>query len=253
VTTPSEPSEIHELTGAYVLDALTPDERAAFERRLADRHDGDREVLELGELRRVAARLAVAVAIEPTPSMRDQVLARVRATPQYPARVADPVVTPIRVLRGRIALITASVAAAAAIVSVGVSAVVVQRQPAPPVAQARQSSGADAVFAAPDATTRSATADPGGSVTTIVSRREGKVVVAAVDLPALDSGHAYQVWLIGSHGPLSGGLLHTDRLDQRQVLVADLPADAAAVAITAEPAAGSAGPTSTPIVHLGLA
>ena len=75
-------TSLHELTGAYALDALDDLERAAVERHLRDCPEC---AVEVAGFREVAARLADRVA-EPVPSMlRDRVMAQVSITRQVPA------------------------------------------------------------------------------------------------------------------------------------------------------------------------
>ncbi|MEV7829077.1 anti-sigma factor [Streptomyces subrutilus] len=73
---------MHEATGAYVADALSAGERAAFEAHLGTCPDCAREVRELAA---TAALLGRAVAVSPPPGMREAVLSRIRALPRDPA------------------------------------------------------------------------------------------------------------------------------------------------------------------------
>lgn len=102
------PAVAHDLTAAYVLDALEPDEARAFERHVAGCPDCRRE---LDELAPVATALALAVAPSPPPpGLRERVLADARR----PARVV-----PLR----RIVTTVAAIAAVA-LVAIGVRAAV---------------------------------------------------------------------------------------------------------------------------------
>jgi hypothetical protein len=78
------------------------------------------------------------------------------------------------------------------------------------------------------------------------------LVFTADSLPALDPGRAYQLWLVTSAAPLqavSAGLLPIDASGST-TLIADLPTrvPAVAVAVSVEPASGSAAPTTPPIL-----
>jgi len=251
VTKSPKHSEINDLTGAYVLDALSPAEVLAYERHVGRCPDHDQEVRELSELRMVTAQLAVALAVPPPPSMRDLVLARIHETRQYPAGGQESVVIALPTRRRRVPLIAATVAAAAAVAAIAVTSGVVVGH-GPQLTREAEDSGVAAVLSAPDATTRSAGAQTGGLATAVMSRREGKVAVSAIGLPVLDSDHTYQVWLIGGHGPRSGGLLHSSVSARGQVLVANMPADTDRMAITEEPAGGSPAPSAAPIVRIDL-
>lgn len=74
--------DIHNLTGAFVLDALNDAERAAFARHLDNCPTCHAEVT---HLRSVAARLATAVAPVSAPSLKDRVLADLSTRRQLPA------------------------------------------------------------------------------------------------------------------------------------------------------------------------
>lgn len=64
--------DIHEWTGAYVLDAILPDERWAFEQHVDDCAVCRREVR---ELREAVVHLAVAASKTPMPALRDRLMA----------------------------------------------------------------------------------------------------------------------------------------------------------------------------------
>ncbi|GAA3257057.1 anti-sigma factor domain-containing protein [Streptomyces lavendulae] len=71
----------HEATAAYVLDALTEPERAAFEAHLETCPDC---ALEVREFAATAALLGTAAAVEPPPALRGAVLRRIRELPSDP-------------------------------------------------------------------------------------------------------------------------------------------------------------------------
>ncbi|MER6796373.1 anti-sigma factor, partial [Amycolatopsis mediterranei] len=106
----------------------------------------------------------------------------------------------------------------------------------------------DSVLGAPDASAIQGAGQ--GHATLVVSRSRNQAVLLASDLPALDAGHVYQVWLIGSRGARSAGLM-TSEASQR-MLVAELPSDVDRIGITVEPAGGSAGPTTPAVTRISL-
>src|SRR5947209_2632725 len=79
--------DLHVLTGSYVLDAVSPDEREEFERHLQTCPACDAEVR---GLRETAARLAIARAVAPPARMERQVLAATYQTRQLPPLSGDP-------------------------------------------------------------------------------------------------------------------------------------------------------------------
>ncbi|MFI1913858.1 anti-sigma factor domain-containing protein [Nocardia sp. NPDC020380] len=105
------------------------------------------------------------------------------------------------------------------------------------------------VAAQPDAVHRTATVGGGGELQIRASPKMSTAVVAFEGIPAPPAGRSYQVWLV----PLGG--------TPRSVAVYDsLPAhplvtrfDAVdTLAVTVEPAGGSAQPTTTPIAAINL-
>jgi anti-sigma-K factor RskA len=210
-------AELHMLTGAYALDAVSDVDRAEFERHLGECAACQEEV---AELRATGARLAVAAAVDPPR--------------QLPPKL--PVVRRLsraKTWQLRISLFGAAAAAVVAVV-LGVA-----RTPAP----------VDSVLSAPDASAIQGAGE--GHATLVVSRSRNQAVLLASDLPALDAGHVYQVWLIGSGGARSAGLM-TSEASQR-MLVAELPSDVDRIGITVEPAGGSAGPTTPAVTRISLA
>ena len=236
-------AEIHTLTGAYALDALSEVERAAFERHLAECPSCAQEVR---ELRETAARLGAAAAILAPEQLRDQVMAEIRTTRQVPPSPAVFSQTNRRWLT-RLAVLSTAAAVLIAVVF-GVQSFQTHQQL--DVAQQRLAA-ISAVITAPDAVT---VKDHGakGSAAAVVSRSQGKVVVLADGIPALDSAHAYQVWLIGPQGPQSAGLLQPGSADRMQPIITAVPATANRIGITVEPAAGSPQPTTTPVLMMTL-
>jgi anti-sigma-K factor RskA len=224
-------AELHTLTGAYALDAVSEGERAEFERHLGACAACRQEV---AELRATGARLGVAAAVDPPPSLKLLVLADVARTRQLPPKV--PVARRLsraKTWQLRVSLFGAAAAATAAVVF-GVATT-----PAP----------VDSVLSAPDASAVQGVGE--GHATLVVSRTRHQAVLLASAMPALDTGHVYQVWLIGSGGARSAGLM-TPEASQR-MLVADLPPDVDRIGITVEPAGGSAGPTTPAVTRISLA
>ncbi len=223
-------AELHTLTGPYALDAVSDVDRAEFERHLGE-CDACRQ--EVAELRATGARLAVAVAVDPPPELKPAVLAAVARTRQLPPQVSMVrKLSRAKTWQVRSALFGAAAAAVVAVV-LGVATT-----PAP----------VDSVLSAPDAAAIQGVGE--GHATLVVSRSRNQAVLLASDLPALDAGHAYQVWLIGTGGARSAGLM-TPEASQR-MLVADLPPDVDRIGITVEPAGGSPGPTTPAVTRISL-
>ncbi|MFI9505178.1 anti-sigma factor domain-containing protein [Nocardia sp. NPDC052566] len=260
--------DIHGHTGAYVLDALGLDERAAFERHLA----GCPACLaEVDGLRSVAAVLAAAVAPIPAAAMKERVLEQIRSHRQLPAdrpgALERTALLPALDALGRTDVMPALefdrdpphdrrwwttriavAAAAAAVVALFAGLAMLDRAPTGP----GTSVALEQVRRARDATTRDGVVVAGGgSASAVLSHSVGKVVVSANGLPVLDDSHSYQLWIIPGDGtPQSAGMMSTT--GQRTELVADLPDDTRLLAITAEPDVGSPGPTTPIVVKIDL-
>ena len=84
-------TEPHTLSGAFVLDALSPEEAEQFRRHLQSCAVCREEVR---ELREAAARLGAVEAIAPPLELKTRVLAAADRTPQKPPRLGSSGTTP---------------------------------------------------------------------------------------------------------------------------------------------------------------
>ncbi len=243
--------DLHSLSGAYVLDALTDDERADFEVHL-ERCPTCRD--EVASLREVAPLLAETVAAPPPPSLRADVLARARETRQDPPEVPEQSgaaapedeeseaagVRPTP-LRRRRRWAVALAAAAALLVGGGITWQVVDRA---------STSVTEEVAAADDARTWQTETADGGTVEVIHSESVGRSVLRVEGLDDPGEGKAYQAWLQDDEGHMSPAGVMADT-DGEMVLDGDLD-DAEGVGVSTEPAEGSEQPTSDPIALIEL-
>ncbi|NGN69844.1 anti-sigma factor [Streptomyces sp. A7024] len=237
-------ADLHTATGAYVLHALPPTERAAFERHLAVCGACAQEVRELAA---TAGRLGLAVAAAPPPEMKQRVLQAIGTVRQEPPKVSAPgrVRTWARSLP-RMAL-AASLAAAAALGGIAVW----QHQSAEDAReQARESrqQAADlaAVLAAPDARSATGKLGDGATGTVVVSRARDRAAFVASQLPELPDGKVYQLWFDDGGSMRSAGLLEGPGAGSATLM--DGPVGkASGMGVTVEPAGGSRQPTSTPL------
>lgn len=253
---------VHEDTGAYVLDALTPAERTAFEAHLRSCPECAREVRDFAA---TAALLGRAVAVEPPPELREAVLRRIRAEPgpvpeAGPMPEAGPAPEAVRTPAPRPWLRWALAACLAAAAGLGgVAAWQYQRaddaRRAAHLAQARAEAltGVLAdVLAAPDAQLVSARAADGATGTAAVSRDRDRAVFMASGMPAPPAGRVYQLWFADPAGSMRpAGLLDPARPDAAAPLTGAVGA-ATGIGVTLEPAGGSAAPTTAPLMLLAL-
>ncbi|MFG1642405.1 anti-sigma factor domain-containing protein [Amycolatopsis sp. NPDC049252] len=237
-------AELHTLTGAYALDAVSDVERAEFERHLGECPACRQEV---EELRATGARLAAAEAVEPPAELRARVLAEVTRTRQLPPRVTAAVAPGrARTWQVRAALFGAAAAAVVAVV-LGVHTAASDRQL--DAAQQEQTS-LNSVLTAPDASTLKGSGLAGATL--VVSREQGKAVLLASGFPALDKGHTYQVWFTGADGTRSAGLMQPESPHQMRPMLAAIPPGTDHIGITVEPAGGSAAPSTAPVSTISL-
>jgi anti-sigma-K factor RskA len=244
--------DLHLLTGAYAADAVTGAELAEFERHL-ERCASCAE--EVRGLRETTAKLGMTTAIAPPPWMREQVLAATSRTRQLGPATGE--VIPLHARRARVgglrrgmtrpASLVAMSALAAAVVVLAVFQVNTRDQ----LHQAQAGATAvAAVLAAPDASFDSSRTSVGGTVTAVVSARAREAVITTDGMPSPGPGKTYQLWVIGANGPRSAGLMSGGTASATSpVLAADVHAGDS-LAITVEPAGGSARPTTTPVVFL---
>lgn len=233
---------IHALSGAYAIDALDEEERAAFEEHLAVCSDCRAEVT---GLREAAARLPALSATNPPPELADRVLAGVRRTRPLPPA------TRRHAARGRWRGFRVAAVAAAAAVIVGIGAGVAVVQPWADDEKPAQVAMTDQVMHADDAQEVTMRMDDGSSAEVIRSKSVGRAVIITEGMAPAPEGMVHQVWLQTSAGEMVPAGLMSAEPDQMMLLKGDAT-DAVGVGITVEPAGGSAEPTSEPIVLLDL-
>jgi anti-sigma-K factor RskA len=252
--------DLHSLAAPYALDALEPGERRRFEKHL---QGCGRCTVEVRDLAEDAVRLAWSAA-EPAPAtLRDRVLAAVRATPQEqaPARERTPLLPPhvwgaqppparTRASRTRPVFVPfATATAAAALVVASLFAVQAHRtQDRLDAAQTRAREIAH-VMAAPDARAASSEDARGRGIGVIASASEREAVVTLSGYGTPPGGRVHQLWLMRPRvQPRSLGLFTRDT----PLVAKGLDLSSTSLAVTVEPDGGSAHPTSQPIVQLAL-
>jgi anti-sigma-K factor RskA len=235
--------DIHHLTGAYVADALPPQEELLFERHL---EECSLCAAEVRELRETTARLAMAAAQQPPPALRQQVLAEIGSVRQQP----PPVLSLPGQRRARatwLVRVAAVVVALAIIAALGT--VILRQQDRIDRLQASNTEVTE-VISAPDAQTAVVTTG-GASGLVVYSRERNAAVFSSSGLADLPSDRIYQLWAIGPSGATSEGLLDYSN-GRTEPAVAQSLAGAQSLGVTAEPAGGSAAPTSDPVLVVPL-
>jgi anti-sigma-K factor RskA len=245
--------ELHLLTGAYAADAVTGAELAEFEKHLAGCATCAEEVR---GLRETTARLGMTTAIAPPPWMREQVLAaasRTRQLPPISGKVVPLHARPRRMKQlrhsaTRPVAVAAMAAMAAAVIVLAVFQVNTQDQ-------LHQTQAGDravaAVLAAPDAHIKMSKTSVGGTVTAVFSRRDGEAVITTAGMPTAGGSKIYQLWVITAEGVArSAGLISGGITGATSPVLAGDVRSGDSLAITIEPAGGSAQPTTSPVVLL---
>jgi anti-sigma-K factor RskA len=224
-----EAHTVHDLTAAYALDALDPEEAREYEAHLA-RCERCRD--ELASLSEAAGALAYAVdAPPPPPELRARIL-------QHAARERSNVV-PLRP-RWAVPVAAAAAVAACAAIALGLWAASLHgKLDSRNEALARQERVAE-ILASPDS--RKLSFAQG----TLVVDRDGRAALVLRDLKQAAPGKTYEAWVAHTGAPQAAGLFDGGKavavpLD-RQV------AEGATVMVTQERDGGTDEPTQTPFI-----
>ncbi|CAM5514108.1 Regulator of SigK OS=Streptomyces antimycoticus OX=68175 GN=SANT12839_073020 PE=4 SV=1 [Streptomyces antimycoticus] len=214
------------------------------------------------ELRETAAKLAVATALTPPPTMKDDVMRRIASgstqePPRVAAREARESHAGPRRRTGRRALNVALAACVAAAVAFGGAAVwryagrrpTPATRPAAPSGWVAQAEVVTQVLAAPDARSRSGRITDGSTGTVVVSRGLNRAVFLASGLPEPPAGRIYQLWFSDGGTMRPAGPMEASGRSAAAVLSGAV-GKASAMGVTVEPAGGSKAPTTDPLVLL---
>ena len=254
--------EANALLGAYALDAVEPDEADAVARHLAE---CPRCAAEVAEHHEVIGMFANAGADAP-PEVWDRIAARIGATPPAQPRPAPrraatgpgaPVLRPLW-RRRWVWPAAAAVGAAAAVMAllavqvghldgrVGQLAAAGQKnglQQAVTAALANPAARRVTLSAAPAAGSSGAAAQ----AAVLVILPDGSAFAVNTGMPALVGGRTYQLWAVAGGRPVSLGLLGSHPNDVAFTVSPSAPVTS--FAVTAEPAGGTAQPTSPPVAQ----
>jgi anti-sigma-K factor RskA len=262
---------LHQLAAPYVLDALESRERRRFERHL-DRCDSCTD--EVDALRAGAVRLAQAVSLSPPPELADRVFAAIRVTPQESgipgheprrASFADPVLgaarggaptgwdrlpsgPPARPRRRLLLPLTAGLAALS-MVAAALLGTLYLRTTRDLVRERAVAQAVVQVLAAPDAKSVTESDVRGRGMHAIVSAGLERAVVTLTGVAEPADGRVHQLWLMEANDDVrSLGLVRADD----PLVATGIDRTSQGLAVTVEPAGGSARPTSAPIVQVAL-
>ena len=241
----------HALTGAYVLDALDPQERLEFETHLTSCEDCQAEVASLEE---AVVRLALAESVTPPPSMRDQVRARVASTPQAPPENAQqeqraPVVALSGRRRRRPGWPTIAAVAAALVIGVAGGTTALNERRHVLQVDATQET-VMRIVSAPDAVSHDVDL---GAAHVVMSAEMHAAALMGQDVPMpAGEGMVYQVWMMHDDGSSAPGpTFMPDHGDVTAIVKGDL-SDVHELMVTVEPHGGSLSPTGAPVATVEL-
>ncbi|MGB3828431.1 MAG: anti-sigma factor [Ornithinimicrobium sp.] len=240
--TPST-AHVHELIGAYALDAVDPDERRVVQEHL---RGCERCRLELQQLTEAAVVLSNGYEIEPPPHLKERLMGalgeHVSATP-HGSDVDDA--QPVRAEQrapSRRALWGLAAAGLLAVGGWGIwQGVSDELSPIDQVIQAEDARTFDSEYA-------------GEVVTVVASASLDRAVLITEDLPELADDEVYQAWWVNADEQvLSAGVLD-DAADagSSEVALDGDPAGSVAVALSVEPSGGSDQPSGDPVVVVPL-
>ncbi|WP_156686476.1 anti-sigma factor [Mycobacterium sp. Marseille-P9652] len=231
MTEPTE-FELLELATPYALNALSDDERATIDERLASAPRALAAAFdeEVRAVRETMAVVSAATAAEPPARLRAATLGAVGSEGGRRSRWR-----------------TAAVAAAAAAVVAGGIAFGIGVLTRPHT----QSTVAEQVLAAPDVRTVSGSLGS-GTATVVFSHDRNAGVLVMNNVPPPSPGTVYQMWLIGANGPTSAGTMDTASVAPSTTATLTNLGSSKALAFTVEPGNGSTQPTGKVLAELPL-
>jgi anti-sigma-K factor RskA len=231
-------ADIHALTGAYALDAVSGTERMEFERHLAECDSCTQEVR---ELRDTAAQLGIAAAATPPPQLKRLVLDQIRTVRQLPPETS---VVPLR-RRSFGQRLTSVAAAVFFVAAAGLGVVVVRQNQKLDDANARAAQ-MEKILGADDAKLLTMENPSGGTVNVAVSRSQDRMLLLSDDLVNPPDGKTYQLWTVADGTPRSMGFLKPN--SGNLSLAVSGFSGASDVAVSVEPDGGSKTPSDTVVM-----
>jgi hypothetical protein len=255
-------SEIHGAVGAYVVNALDPDELAEFEAHLAVCPTCSREVVEFGE---TASELSLLASVPPPPALRGSILSAISEVrplpPEPPAEPshAEPTTNETQTVaadirhavdelalrrqqrRARVLTVLVAAVVAAAVALGGVVYTLVQSRQA----QVAQQAAETELLTAPDVRTYTATMKDGGQISFVVSRSLNRALFIGKDLPAVGSDRTYQLWTLEGERAIPDNLVAGGG-DHKEFLRETL-SGVTSLAVSIEAAGGAQQPTPSTI------
>jgi hypothetical protein len=255
-------SEIHGAVGAYVVNALDPDELKEFEAHLAVCPTCSREVVEFGE---TAAELSLLASVPPPAALRGSILSaisEVRPLPPEPSAEtsqAEPTTNETQTVaadirhavdelalrrqqrRARVLSVLVAAVVAAAVALGGVVYTLVQSRQV----QVAQQAAETELLTAPDVQTYTTTMKDGGQISFVVSRSLNRALFIGKDLPAVGSDRTYQLWTLEGDRAIPDNLVAGG--GDRKEFFRETLSGVTRLAVSIEAAGGAQQPTPSTI------
>jgi anti-sigma-K factor RskA len=233
-------TDLHTLSGAYALNALSVEEVEQFRQHLEACPACRQEVR---ELQQAAATMGASEAAPPPAYLKAKVLTAADRTPQLPPHATGGTVVQVPPHRWGARLLL--VAAAVVVIVAGAIGISQIGGDEPNEQQSLLAEGVVRVFQAEDAHTATMETKNGGKISVATSPELGEMAVDTDELPPLDEEHVYQLWAIQEGAAASVGILEPEKGAAMEMPEADTE-----VAITVEPLGGSTQPTTEPIMQV---
>jgi anti-sigma factor RsiW len=222
---------LHDLTAAYALDALDPDERREYEAHLAR---CERCRTELASLSEAATALAYGVyAPAPPPQLRDRILER--------ARAERPNVVPLRP-RWAVPAAAAAVVAVAAVAALAVWISSLQNKVDRLQTRSAKQAQVTAILSAPGARRIQS-----GARVRLVVTPQGSAALVLTRLAARRDG-VYEAWVATSGAPKPAGVFNSG--GSVTAVPLELPVQKGALVMVTRERHRVAAPTQTPFIKI---
>lgn len=233
--------ELSTLTGAYALDALNEQERAAFEAHLTTCADCAAEVR---SLRAAAAELSRTSATTPPAELRGDLLAAIENVRPVPSTADDGVSLRTHTARR---WVWQAIAAACLLLAAATGVWGYQQHQDANRSHARTAAITSVLDSRDAASVAGAVAT--GHASIIYSKGEHRLVLIGQNIPEPAPDKTYQLWMIDSAGhATSGGVFTPNSNGNVLVLASGDLAKVTRMGISIEPAGGSQQPTPGAII-----
>ncbi|MDQ1752898.1 MAG: hypothetical protein QOE71_3954 [Pseudonocardiales bacterium] len=228
--------ELHALAGAYALDAIDGDERAAFEDHLAGCPDC---AVEVRSLRAAAAELSHISEVSPPAELRSGVLTAITRVRPLPP-ITDNVIALRQARTSR--SVWQVMAAACALIALVAAGWGYQQHRDARNSRNTAISVVDQVLSAADGMSTSGEVG-GGHATLVYSKSQKRVVLIGHAIAAPGQDKTYQLWMIAGGKYISAGTFRPDSNGNVNVSASGDLSTSSAMGISVEPAGGSPQPT----------